>query len=486
MAQLEQAPVRPSAAPPQVDPVRRGRGVRWGLAAVWIAFAVLIQMLRSNSTPLWDAMWAEDGRFFYLGARTDGLFGSLFKPLAGYLQVPARFLGWIAALFPTSDAILVMSVSAALVAALLSVYVFAATESVVPRVWQRVFIAALIPLHPAAAFEVVAAVNNVHWYLMFAAFWAALSRTESGRRIALDVFVVAVAALGDPLTGLLLPLVLVRAWRGSRSARATAVALTVSLMLQYVLAVREFGSNRPVSRSPEELPGLYGLRVAGSFLIGDHALPGWWDQHGLAFAYGALLVVAVGFALAVGVNAPPERRLLLILLAASAVIFVAPFAVRGGTHSLLRHPMTLNGSRYTIIPLWLLYSALAVALTRALPSRSAGTGSTGGETREGAGQATAWAAVAARVALPALAVLMILTQFATNFAGGPRSSGTSWRQGVREAKAVCLARNGVPAPPSELPSWGRPRLAGPDTVAIPVSPWGTRNFWAVRLPCDKL
>lgn len=468
VAQLEEVQLRDGAVSAPVDAVPTRRRVRWAVAVAWVVVAVTVQMLRSSRTPLWDAMWAEDGRFFYGGARSEGLFGSLLLQLGGYLQVPVRFLSWVAALFPTSAAAAAMSFLAALTAALLSIYVYVATDRVLPRTWQRLFVAALVPFHPAAGFEVVAAVNNIHWYFMFAAFWAALSRADNGRRIALDVVVVLLAALSDPLAGVVLPLVLLRAWR-HRNARFTAAALVAGLVMQYVLVVHKFGSSRPVDRSPEDMPAAYGLRVAGSFLTGDGAIAGWWDGHGLAFAFPALVVVGVGFALAVVVNDPPERRLLLILLAGSVAFFVAPYLVRGGVAGLLRHPTTLNGSRYMIIPLWLLYSALAVAVTKPL-ARLPELGRVS----------------LARTVLPALAVLLVGIQFATNFAGGPRSSGASWRQGVTEARAVCLARNGTPAPPSRLPTIARPSLFNAQTVFIPVSPWGSRNFWSVRLPCDEL
>ena len=36
--------------------------------AGWLPAATAIQLLRSSRTPVWDAVWAEDGRFFYAEA----------------------------------------------------------------------------------------------------------------------------------------------------------------------------------------------------------------------------------------------------------------------------------------------------------------------------------------------------------------------------------------------------------------------------------
>jgi hypothetical protein len=468
VSQIDDAPL---AATPRMPPrvPLAGRSSRRSLLAsatvAWTVVAVLVQMLRSNRTPIWDGVWAEDGRYFYGAARAHGLFGTLFEPLAGYLQVPARFLSWVATLFPTSDAAAAISLLAATSAALCSVYVFLATDRVVPRLWQRFFLAVLVVLHPAAAFEVVAGINNVHWYLMFAAFWAILSRAESGRRIALDVVVVVLAGLSDPQTGLLLPLVLLRAWRGHRSARFTSVGLVVALVLQYVLAVARFGAGSSGSKALDSLPVAYGYRVAGSFLLGDSAIGGWWDAHGSLPAIIALVVIGVGFALALQVNKPRERRLLAALLGYSVVFFVAPFLVRGGIRGILHHPATLNGSRYTIIPLWMLYAALVVAVGRPLPRPASHA--------------------LARIVPPALVVVMGGSQLIANYTiSGPRTAGTSWREGVREAAQVCAARGGVRPPPSRLPSIARPKLLSADTVSIPVVPWGPA--WAVHLRCDQL
>jgi hypothetical protein len=420
-----------------------------------------IQMTRSRRTPVWDSFWAEDGRFFYGEARNHGFWHTVFEPLDGYLQVVPRLVASIAAAAPLVDAALVNALLAATTVALLGLYVFIATADVLAHTWQRVAAAAVVVAHPAAAFEVNAADNNLHWFFMIAAFWACWSRGRTKRRTTLDTTVVVLAALSDPLTGLLLPLVAWRAWRGDRGARVMTAGLVVALALQGWLGLRSGAPEQTAGGDYDAIPGVYGLRVVGSFLVGDHGVQAYWsNRHTWVLAALALAAVGVGFAAAVIFSRGRERRLLVALLAYSIAFFAAPLATRGGADGYLRQPLTLNGSRYTIAPLAFLYFALIVAagLPWPLPGRLRG-----------------------RV-LPALSVLLIGIQLAGNYAVlGPRTSGVSWHQQVVTARAGCLAHvtGTFPGPQH---GFARPRIYH-GVLQMPQSPFNSRYFWAVPLHC---
>lgn len=437
------------------------------LAVSWLLVAVWLQLIRSSRVPLWDTLWAEDGRFFYGVARAGSLSTTVLQPLAGYLQVAPRLLASVAAQFPTTDAALAVSLLAATATAGLSLYVYAVTGRLVRRQWQRCLLAAVVVLNPAAGNEVNAAINNLHWYLILAAFWACWSRASSRPWIALDTVIVAVAALSDPLTGLLLPLAAVRA-RRNRSAQWTLVALLLALCMQYVLAVSVSPPARNGAPALGDLPLVYSLRIAGSALVGEHALPGLYHAYGKGFALVALLFVAALMALAVRVSRGTERLLLTTTVAYSAVFLVVPLALRGGGASYLRDPLRFVGGRYLILPLWLLYSSLILAsvLPLRLPKRVP--------------------RVVRTSLLPGLVTVVLALQLAANFAPpGARTSGTSWRTTVAEARRACrsgLIRQPLPGP---LPKIGRPELLTPTVVALPVAPYG-RYFWAVRLRCSQL
>ena len=456
-----------------VEPHRswdRPRLIRGALLVSWLVFAVAVQLARSARQPLWNVIWAEDGRFLYGEARAKPWSSTLFEPLAGYLQVVARFWSAIAAQFPVEQAALVISVTAALTAALLSVYVYVASGDVLPRTWQRCAVAALVVLHPATGYEVNSALNNVHWYLLFAAFWACVGLRTSRRRLAADTVVVVLATLSDPLALLLLPVAIFRAVR-LRARLWVLGGLVVSLVLQYALAISQQAPTHG-HRHLEDLPLVYAFRVASSFLIGDEASRGQWNTHGAPPVVMMAAIVVTGFAVALSFSTGRQRRLLATLLGYSVLFLVASLTIRGGAAGYLTKPAHLPGSRYTIIPLWMLYSALIVAA--------------GVWPRDRAHTAPSSKAQWTRIVLPAAALLLIGAQFVANFAPpGVRSGGSSWHAAVADARQAC--REGVldRRVAGQLPNGIEPVLIRPNVVAVPVAPYG-KLFWAVRLHCGDL
>jgi hypothetical protein len=440
------------------------------LTGGWIVLAVLLQLGRSRRTPIWDGIWAEDGRYFWGYAHDVPWYRALWTPLGGYLQVVPRAWSAFAAQFPVADAALLISTTAALSAALLSVYVFVTTERVLPHLWQRCTVAVLVVLHPAAGYEVNAALNNVHWFLIFAAFWATLSRGTSRWRIAADVLVVVLATLSDPLTGVLLPIVAVRAWRNSGSARWVAGGLVVPLIVQYVVAISRSNLQHG-TRAWHDLPLVYAVRIASSALVGESRNRNFWNAYGTPYALVAAGVVLVLLVLAFLAGSRQVRWLLAVLVAYSVTFLTASMATRGGESVYILQPEKFLGSRYMIVPLWLLYSALVVAAGLALPQLRRLNGR--------------WGEAAGRLALPALAVAVLAFQIVDNYAPlGARTSSMSWRTAVAAARVACAEGVIGGRIPSPLPVGAQPYLRTPGVAGIPVSPW-TQN-WVVRVNCRLL
>lgn len=460
------AQVLPPRADTTVQPPRERRPPLAVAAAAWVLLAVLLQILRSAHTPVWDSIWSEDGRFFYSEARAEPGWTLLFRPTQGYVQVVPRFLAWIAAQFSTVHAALAISLLATLTAALLSLYVFIATEEVLPQRWQRYAVAALVVLSPAAAYEVNGTINNLHWYLMFAAFWACLSRSTSPRRVALDTAVVVLAALSDPLTAVLLPLVLIRLRSRARAVYAVIAGLLLGLATQALLV----DHSQSVVRHPRQvadLPVVYALRVWGGLLVGDRGVNRLWDGFGGVFVVTVTLVVGLGLALAISRATVPERRLLLALVAYSGIFFAAPLLLRGGEGAYLHHPTTDGPSRYLAIPLWLGYSALIVAA---------------GERRL---QMPSLRQPTRAALLPLLVIGLLGAQLLTNFAPpSVRTLGPSWKASVARARLAC-ASAAVPRPARRPRDQTQPILLAPDQVALPVPPYWAW-FYSVRLRCEQL
>jgi hypothetical protein len=437
------------------------------LASLWIVAAVWLQLARSSGRPVWRPFWAEDGRYIYEQALNHPLSTNLFRPIAGYLQVVPRLLAEVAVAFPLADGAVAVAVLAALTSALLSVYIYYASRRVL-HLWQRAAIAVLVVVHPAASTEINATLNNLHWFFIFAAFWACWTCRTSRSGVVLDAVVVALAILSDPLALLLLPLAVVRGWRSERQAWAPAGVMAVCGMLQYWLAISSAGPQQYGPRDLHDLPAVYALRVLASSVAGDQELRKLWrpGSNWSVFFISVTLVVLVAAAVwyAGHLQAYGQMWLLVALMGYSVAFLWAPLIIRGGGRYFVQFPLSLIASRYTIVPLWLLWTAMIVAAGLPFQTRAP-----------------------ARFALPALLGVMLLAQLPANYAArGARVSGPSWRTSVAAARLACAKgplhrRQTYPG----LTTPQQPILLPGRIVAIPVAPYGDL-FWAVDLSCDQV
>lgn len=174
-----------------------------------------------------DVIWAEDGGVFLNQAMRHPLPEILFAPHAGCLQVIGRLVAAPVAELPIEWAAAGLALGAALVVTLISLLVWYRSGRIVANTWAHVLLTALVPLLPQAGYEVVATVVNLHWYLGYAAFWVLLVPARSIRGQLGGALVVVIAALSDPLTGLVLPAALV----GLMFTRRRLVALIALAVL---------------------------------------------------------------------------------------------------------------------------------------------------------------------------------------------------------------------------------------------------------------
>jgi hypothetical protein len=443
---------------------------------------MLLQLCRSSRVPVWDGIWAEDARYFYSNARDHPWHSTLFEPLANYLQVVPRFWSIIAAQFPVADAAFIISVTAAFTVSLLSAYVFVATRGVLPRVWQRAAVAALIAVHPAAGYESNAALNNVHWFLMLAAFWACLSEAKGRARTASDVVVVVLSALSDALTALWLPIVLIRARRGSGSSRWVASGLLAALIVQYVLAVHD-GTSSHGGREWSAYPEVYAYRVLGSLLVGEVGNLRLFEVHGAAWAVFAALLVGLVVLVGILLSRGRQRSLMMLGLGYSIVFLLAPLVVRGGGEAYLAQPPRFAGSRYLIVPLYLGYTSLIVlAGLRPFGKRLLGQALL--RLPRGAGESRS-ARRLPEVLVPLAVGLLLAGHLAFNYDNpGARTASASWRQQVVSAKVACDLGQVGRRVPSSLPRRAQPYLRTPGIVWLPVAPWS--DNWPARIRCSEL
>jgi hypothetical protein len=410
---------------------------------------------------------AEDGGIFYTDALNRPLLDTIARPYEGYLHVVPRLLAEVAEPFPVAWAAVLLNVGAALVVAALARYVWSAAAGVLPSRWGRGLLVTTMIVLPAAGFEVNASVNNLHWYLDFACFWVFLAPERNRRMVLAGSLVAAAAALSDPLTVLLVPLAVYRLWRGwrpPRNVRALIVPLVfgVCLAVQLLYGVAERAPQSFVEVDPRDLPGTYGLRVAGSLLIGDQFLPDLFRRYGLVVAYGCLAVALAAVTAALLALRGRRRLAAGVVFVYSAGYLAIPLLIRGTSIFLNRQRVTLEGSRYMLVPALLLLAGVLIAVfdPAARPRR----------------------------VLPVALTVLLGTVLALSFRmDSIRSGGPDWPDGVRAAQQRCLHSGGDE--PGSGTSARNPwaTTVGPGQVVIPGAP-GFRGVssWNVVVNCSRL
>lgn len=415
---------------------------------VWVLTMTVLQVMRQHGRPLYDTIWAEDAGIFLAQALASPFPDNLLDAHASYVQLAPRLVTEAAATLPLEYAAAVISFGSALVVALLSVYVYFASSAVFRSRWAPALLAALMMLAPATTYETTATAANLHWYLLFTCFWALLVPVRSWVWAVAGAVIALVATLSDPLAGLLLPLALLQVVRSDGwRERMVPTVFAVGLAVQVVLGPLRSPTAPFGEVNAGDLPGIYASRVAGSFLVGDRFLEQLWARLGWAFPWLSLAVVllVVGYGIASGES---RRRFHIGVSFLYSVAFLAvPLLLRGTVGLLDPEHFTLNGSRYTLVPILLL--AVAVLLTLDDPGP--------------------WLPRAATQDLQTSFVVWTLALVLLNYsAGSVRTNGPSWREGLAEARTDCAAR---------------PDDGGDAEVTIPLNPG---EIFDLRTTCRQI
>ena len=327
----------------------------------------LLAGLAGFSVDLWwsgsgitSRVWAEDGTVFLSAAYRTRYFAGLASPYAGYLQVLPRSLAAFTTAFPVGDAAWVLAASAAAVRAAVSLFVFRASSGHLRSTWVRAMLASSVVLLPVGGLEVLDNIANLHWFVTFAAFWAVLWRPARRFECALAAVVVLVAVGSDPLTALLLPMVVLRAitLRRRRDQLVTlcfaaAGAVQTWAVLSGARPVHETFSAPAVAR-------LFGVRVLVGALAGYwHTVALWRHLHYAAIALGAGAVLAL---IIPAVCLGGSRRWLAIWAGVgSALAFVSCFAEPAVVPH-LKVDVVSSLTRYDVLASLLMLTAIAAGL----------------------------------------------------------------------------------------------------------------------------
>jgi hypothetical protein len=411
-------------APPTLAAPQRTRAAGLTAAALnaaAIAASAGLLLLRQTGVPAWRTLWGEDGYTFLPQALAHPL-ASLLWPYAGYLQLVPRLIAAGVALLPLTDAALAFAVAGALIAACCAVFAGHASAGHIRRWWLRAGLAAGVVLLPGAVMEVANSGVDAPWYLLFAAFWALLwrPRTPAGRVLA--AVICFAAASSQLLVILLAPLVLARVLvlrRWSEHAATAGWLAGITLQLALSAPAPELARAGPLPAALRfygqhvVLAAVAGRQLAG--LLQDASAPGAVLLATAAVAAGAAWMLARG--------GPRLALFAIACLGLSLALTVTPAIIRGWvTAPVPASAVWIPGSRYTVVPILLIYSAVLVAADAVLA-------------RPGA-RARRWLTVSA-------VLLVLVAPWAADFRGANlRSSYPPWPQTVSRLAAQCGHRPG--------------------------------------------
>jgi hypothetical protein len=413
------------------------------------AFGFSVDLWWSGSG-ITSRIWAEDGTVFLSDAYGRSFFPALVGPYAGYLQVAPRSIAVFTTAFPLRDAAWVLAASAAAVRVAVALFVFRASSGHLCSTLVRAMLAAAVVLLPVGGLEVLDNIANLHWFLTFAALWAVLWRPSWWWECALAAMVVVIAVDSDPLTALLLPLVVlrvicIRSWREQivTMCFAAAGALQTWAVLHGTRPAHETFSMPTIAK-------LFGIRVLVGSLTGYwHTVALWRHLHYAAVAFGAVAVVAlISPALRVG----GSRRWLAIWAGAgSALAFAACFA-EPAVVPRLKLDVVSSLTRYDVLASLLMLTAIAAGL-----------------------DALQWPA---NLAVRALVGAVFLSALPVDLVGSTQlwahleSTVPSWHAAIADAQFQCRA-----------PGAGAHEGGGAAAdVWVSEMPQG----WRVRLPCTAV
>lgn len=430
--------------------VTRKRGIPGLLLVALVPVGTVVQLLRQDGIPAYDTVWAEDGGLFLAGALSDPL-GSIVDPYTGYLHVVPRLVALVVAAVPLEAAAFVFAAGSAAIVALLAAYVYVASQAVTPSRWVRAGLGAIMVLVPGAAYETANNATNLHWYFLYAAVWAIGHRSATRSQSLARTTVLVGAALSDPMAVFLVPLA-VWAWRRDPPdvSRWPLMAFGVALAIQLaaVASALLFGAGTEIPTGEFVLVDatlLFGLRVGGTFLVGNAALNEVWNALGWAASYLSLALVVLLVIYASSRRGVRTGAILPALAVLPVVAFIVPLSLRGtSVIPALPGEVGFIELRWTVAPVMALEAILLLVL-RPDPRLPRGM----------------WRGVQA-VVLGGLLLQVAANYRVTNY----RSDGPSWSDEVAAAREAC----------SE----------GALGVRLGLSPRLPPGGFQLQLPCEEL
>lgn len=337
---------------------------------VWICSAAGLSLSRQGGIPAWRTLWAEDATIFLRAAwaKPPGLT-SISVPYSGYLNVVPRLLAIPITWLPVEWAAATTSIVAAVVFGLVGLSILRISGSILRHLGTRAFIGAAPVLLPSMAWENLNNITYLLWLFLFAGFWSLLAPSRNRSDTLIRSSLLLIGALTHPMLIIYLPIaVYISVRRHQRGDRVATSALGIGLAIQFavVLSVDQIPrqSIKPVDAV------LLGLqRVIGSSVLGERGLEVGWERWGWAWiilSTFTLIVILLTLSLNAG---KPQLFNALIALTYAGLAFAVAIVDRGSlAFSPIEDQYNPAGARYCVVPVLLIWSALAILIDDARPT----------------------------------------------------------------------------------------------------------------------
>jgi hypothetical protein len=449
-------------------PARRSRVRVWVFGTLYVLVGTIIQLPRQSGTPMWRTVWAEDGSIFFVDALQHPLRSTIFEPYAGYALVVPRILASVGVHLPHRWFGPFVVVTASLIAALLSLFVYFASAPLLRSSTRQAVLAAALLLWPVLPLEVSGTISNLQWLMPTACLLAVLFPVEGGRAIVVRLVVVVVAPLTSPICVVFVPIaawrlvqdLVRRTWRARLLVPLAYLGASVVQLAVWITATKDPTGEPVWDTFLPNTAKLYSTKVATEMLFGVRVSQTLWDRWGYWLAVGSVVLLAALLVIKVWRSSPTSRVFVLSCVIASAALFAFSMWQRAATiDGMLSHnglPQNFNAPRYELFPSALLLLALLVPT----------------DLRRGtftdpfvAPPRSLMDDVRSQQAVVVVAVLWLLVAFVPSYRlTNGRSPGPDWITEVSEAERACA-------------------IAPADTQTIEISP---APIWMIEVPCSEL
>jgi len=417
------------------------------VAAVCAGAGVLL--LRVAQVAAWNCVYAEDYGVYLVQALQHPWH--VFLPYNGYYQLIPRLIGQGAAMVPLTGAGVVFAVAGAAIAAACALFIYHASAGHVRSRLLRAVLGATLVLLPVAPLEVADNGVNAPWYMMAALFWAVLWRPRSRAGMAVAALVAFATAASLPVAVVYAPLFVIRAIALPRlREHAVTAGWLAGLVVQIPAVVSSYANHtqRVGSLAPLGKELAYYLHTVVLRAVGWHLS---WHLESVVGRSGATLVIGAFLALVLGLAAITLGRQVraFVLLAVLTGFLYTVFAAAITSYIVRETPVLSSfsfepGSRYSVVPIFLLDAAAIVAVDAFV--RSGAVAPVGLDTIRPKA-VCAVAAVGLILALGWITDFRYVTQRTTN---GP------WRPIAEKMLTRCeQSRTGT----ITVPAWGSPSRA---------------------------